>query len=42
MTEPLVERIDHLGLIVRDVEATCEFYQRVLGMQVVDDVLQRC
>ena len=35
MTEPLVKRIDHLGLIVHDVEATCDFYQRVLGMQVV-------
>lgn len=30
-----IERIDHLVLTVRDLEATCEFYQRVLGMQVV-------
>jgi len=29
-----VERIDHLNLTVRDVEATCAFYQRVLGMEV--------
>lgn len=25
-------RIDHLVLTVRDVEGTCEFYSRVLGM----------
>jgi catechol 2,3-dioxygenase-like lactoylglutathione lyase family enzyme len=30
-----VEWIDHLVLTVRDVEATCEFYSRVLGMDVV-------
>lgn len=28
-----VERLDHLVLTVRDVEATCEFYERVLGMR---------
>jgi catechol 2,3-dioxygenase-like lactoylglutathione lyase family enzyme len=30
-----VQRIDHLVLTVRDIAATCEFYQRVLGMKVV-------
>lgn len=30
-----VERIDHLVLTVRDVDATCKFYSRVLGMEVV-------
>jgi catechol 2,3-dioxygenase-like lactoylglutathione lyase family enzyme len=30
-----IDRIDHFVLTVRDIEATCEFYVRVLGMQVV-------
>lgn len=30
-----IERIDHLVLTVRDINVTCEFYVRVLGMQVV-------
>jgi catechol 2,3-dioxygenase-like lactoylglutathione lyase family enzyme len=30
-----IQRIDHLVLTVRDIQATCEFYTRVLGMQVV-------
>jgi catechol 2,3-dioxygenase-like lactoylglutathione lyase family enzyme len=30
-----IKRIDHLVLTVRDVSATCDFYSRVLGMQVV-------
>jgi catechol 2,3-dioxygenase-like lactoylglutathione lyase family enzyme len=30
-----IDRLDHLVLTVRDVEATCSFYARVLGMQVV-------
>ncbi|HET7080749.1 MAG TPA: VOC family protein [Chloroflexia bacterium] len=30
-----IERIDHFVLTVRDVEATCAFYQRVLGMDVI-------
>jgi catechol 2,3-dioxygenase-like lactoylglutathione lyase family enzyme len=29
-----VDRIDHFVLTVRDVEATCDFYSRVLGMEV--------
>ena len=28
-------RLDHIVLTVADVAATCAFYQRVLGMQVV-------
>ena len=41
MTEPIqtaavaIDRIDHVVLTVRDVEATCAFYARVLGMRVV-------
>ena len=30
-----VERIDHLVLTVRDLDATCAFYERVLGMQAL-------
>jgi catechol 2,3-dioxygenase-like lactoylglutathione lyase family enzyme len=30
-----IERIDHFVLTVRDVEATCAFYQRALGMDVI-------
>ena len=30
-----IDRIDHVVLTVRDVEASCAFYQRVLGMRVV-------
>jgi catechol 2,3-dioxygenase-like lactoylglutathione lyase family enzyme len=30
-----IDRIDHIVLTVRDIEATCAFYQRVLGMEVV-------
>lgn len=30
-----IDRIDHLVLTVRDIEATCAFYQHVLGMEVV-------
>jgi catechol 2,3-dioxygenase-like lactoylglutathione lyase family enzyme len=30
-----IERLDHLVLTVGDLQATCAFYQRVLGMQVV-------
>lgn len=30
-----IERLDHLVLTVADVQATCDFYARVLGMQVV-------
>lgn len=30
-----VERLDHLVLTVKDISATCDFYSRILGMQVV-------
>jgi catechol-2,3-dioxygenase len=30
-----IERVDHLVLTVIDIAQTCEFYERVLGMQVV-------
>jgi catechol 2,3-dioxygenase-like lactoylglutathione lyase family enzyme len=30
-----LQRIDHLVLTVRDIAATCNFYSRVLGMQVI-------
>ena len=28
-----LDRLDHLVLTVRDIEATCRFYERVLGMR---------
>ena len=30
-----IDRIDHVVMTVRDVDATCAFYARVLGMRVV-------
>jgi catechol 2,3-dioxygenase-like lactoylglutathione lyase family enzyme len=30
-----VDRIDHVVMTVRDLDATCDFYTRVLGMRVV-------
>jgi catechol 2,3-dioxygenase-like lactoylglutathione lyase family enzyme len=30
-----IDRIDHVVMTVRDVEATCDFYARVLGLRVV-------
>ena len=29
-----IDRIDHIVLTVRDIDATCSFYSRVLGMSV--------
>jgi len=29
-----IERLDHLVLTVADIARTCEFYKRVLGMEV--------
>ena len=29
-----LDRLDHLVLTVRDVDQTCGFYQRVLGMEI--------
>jgi catechol 2,3-dioxygenase-like lactoylglutathione lyase family enzyme len=31
----LVQRIDHLVLTVRNLRVTCEFYNRVFGMEVI-------
>ncbi|MDX1514063.1 MAG: VOC family protein [Gammaproteobacteria bacterium] len=31
----MIDRIDHAVLTVGDIDATCDFYQRVLGMEVV-------
>ena len=30
-----VDRLDHLVLTVKNIAATCEFYSKVLGMEVV-------
>jgi catechol 2,3-dioxygenase-like lactoylglutathione lyase family enzyme len=30
-----IDRIDHVVMTVRDIEAACDFYSRVLGMRVV-------
>lgn len=30
-----IDRLDHLVLTVRDIDATCDFYARVLGMESV-------
>jgi catechol 2,3-dioxygenase-like lactoylglutathione lyase family enzyme len=30
-----VDRLDHLVLTVADVDITCQFYSRVLGMEVI-------
>jgi catechol 2,3-dioxygenase-like lactoylglutathione lyase family enzyme len=30
-----IERLDHLVMTVTDIETTCTFYARVMGMQVV-------
>jgi len=31
-----VDQLDHLVLTVRDIAVTCAFYERVLGMEVVE------
>ncbi len=30
-----IERLDHLVLIVHDIDRTCDFYARVLGMKAI-------
>ena len=30
-----IERLDHLVLTVKNIEATCDFYSRTLGMDVI-------
>lgn len=34
MAAPQIERLDHIVLTVRDIDVTCAFYARVLGMRV--------
>ncbi|MEO8560287.1 MAG: VOC family protein, partial [Rhodospirillales bacterium] len=34
MAAPQVDRLDHIVLTVNDIDATCDFYSRVLGMTV--------
>jgi catechol 2,3-dioxygenase-like lactoylglutathione lyase family enzyme len=36
-----IDHIDHLVLTVQDIQTTCEFYARVLGMQVVTETSGR-
>lgn len=36
MTHLHIDRLDHLVLTVADIATTCDFYQRVLGMEVID------
>lgn len=36
-----IDHLDHLVLTVQDIQATCEFYTRVLGMQVVSFAEER-
>lgn len=35
MSAVKIDAIDHVVMTVRDVQATCEFYSRTLGMQTV-------
>lgn len=30
-----IDNIDHVVLTVKDIDATCKFYQKVLGMEIV-------
>ena len=30
-----IDRLDHLVLTVKDIEATCQFYTQVLGMEMI-------
>lgn len=36
MTDLHIDRLDHLVLTVADIATACDFYQRVLGMEVID------
>ena len=35
MTSVRIDRLDHLVLTVADIDATCDFYGRVLGMEKI-------
>ena len=30
-----IDSLDHVGLTVKDIDATCRFYAKVLGMEIV-------
>ena len=30
-----IDHLDHLVLTVQDIKATCDFYQKVLGLDIV-------
>lgn len=32
----IIDRLDHLVLTVRNIETTCDFYHRLLGMEIVE------
>ncbi len=36
MTRIMIDRFDHIVLTVVNIDATCAFYERVLGMERVD------
>ena len=38
---PRISTIDHFVLTVRSIEATCDFYSRALGMEVVEFLTDR-
>ncbi|MCG7905139.1 MAG: VOC family protein, partial [Candidatus Thiodiazotropha taylori] len=31
-----ITQLDHLVLTVRDIQVSCDFYTRILGMQLVE------
>jgi catechol 2,3-dioxygenase-like lactoylglutathione lyase family enzyme len=34
-TKIIIDRLDHLVLTVKDIDVTCAFYSRILGMQII-------
>lgn len=36
MTKPQIDRLDHFVLTVADIETSCRFYERVLGMKRIE------
>ncbi|MDE2228213.1 MAG: VOC family protein [Alphaproteobacteria bacterium] len=38
MSQPRIDRIDHFVLTVADIDATCRFYERTLGLKRVEFV----
>ncbi len=39
MAESPVRGIDHVAIVVRDMEASLPYYQHVLGMSILDDAI---